>query len=177
MNIPIGFDVLIHHIEQHRHYADFKEMMKYMEETWVALDCNLNRPALGKFPPKFWSVHTPTLTGEDRTNNKVEGWHLKINLFMEQYHLVFYVFLEELKKFFRAEEDRRREDHRAALDRAARIATGAVVPTASDLYTRRSAELKVLCENYQNQLYVTNPQSVGYIRFLSEIAEVLTRHE
>lgn len=96
---------------------------------------------------------------------------------MEHPHLNFYVFLEQLKKFFRSEEDRRREEQRAAAARAARIANGEFVPTARDDYARRSAELKLLCLNYQNNLYVTNPSSVGLIRFLSEIAEVMIRYK
>uniref|UniRef100_A0A914UTX6 Uncharacterized protein n=1 Tax=Plectus sambesii TaxID=2011161 RepID=A0A914UTX6_9BILA len=121
-----------------------------MEKTWVVPMCNPTRPALGKFPPAIWSVHTRTLVDEDRTNNKVEGWHLKINSFMDSCHLSFYVFLDELNKFFRAEEERRREDQRMATKRAARIANGEVFPPNHNIYRLRFAALKILCQNYQN---------------------------
>uniref|UniRef100_A0A914W5P5 Uncharacterized protein n=1 Tax=Plectus sambesii TaxID=2011161 RepID=A0A914W5P5_9BILA len=96
---------------------------------------------------------------------------------MDTCHLTFYVFLEELKKFFRAEEDRRREQQRTAIDHAARIANGEVIPPKRNIYRLRSATLQVLCQNYQNQLYVTNPQNVGTIRFLSEVADALLQYQ
>uniref|UniRef100_A0A914WME3 MULE transposase domain-containing protein n=1 Tax=Plectus sambesii TaxID=2011161 RepID=A0A914WME3_9BILA len=170
-DIPSGFDALVHVIRLHDPQNVFHDLLIYMEETWVAPLCHPGRPALGKFPPQLWSVHTQTLTDQERTNNKVEGWHNRINNFMEHSHLAFYVFLDELKKFFRAEVDRRRKDQRSALERQARLANGEAVPVARDTYSLRSAALKVLCQQYQNQLYATNPQSTGLIRFLSEIAD------
>uniref|UniRef100_A0A914WSC2 MULE transposase domain-containing protein n=1 Tax=Plectus sambesii TaxID=2011161 RepID=A0A914WSC2_9BILA len=176
-DIPSGFDALTSAIRQRNYLADFVDLLSYMEETWVAPMCPPDRPALGKFPPLLWSVHTRTLTGQDRTNNRVEGWHFKINTFMEHSHLAFYVFLDELKKFFRAEEDRRREDHRSAIEREARRQLGEVVPVPYDNYSLRSAALQVICQQYQNQRYVTNPQSTGLIRFLSEVADILLTYE
>uniref|UniRef100_A0A914WSZ3 MULE transposase domain-containing protein n=1 Tax=Plectus sambesii TaxID=2011161 RepID=A0A914WSZ3_9BILA len=176
-DIPSGFDALAHVIRLHDPQNVFHDLLIYMEETWVAPLCHPGRPALGKFPPQLWSVHTRTLTDQERTNNKVEAWHMRINTFMEQNHLAFYMFLDQLKKFFRAEEDRRYEDQRSALERQARLANGEVVPVARDMYSLRSAALKVLCQQYQNQLYVTNPPPIGLIRFLSEIADVLIRYE
>uniref|UniRef100_A0A914VDQ5 FLYWCH-type domain-containing protein n=1 Tax=Plectus sambesii TaxID=2011161 RepID=A0A914VDQ5_9BILA len=177
-DIPSSFDALTSAIRQRNYLADFGDLLSYMEETWVAPMCSPpDRPALGKFPPMLWSVHTRTLTGQDRTNNRVKGWHFKINTFMEHSHLAFYVFLGELKKFFRAEEDRRREDHRSAIERETRRQLGEVVPVPYDNYSLRSAALQVICQQYQNQRYVTNPQSTGLIRFLSEVADILLTYE
>ena len=100
-DIRAGFDAIVNIATRHGHHADFADLFEYMLSTWVAPLCNPNRPQLGKFPPNLWSVHTRTFTGEDRTNNKVEGWHHKINEFMEYCHPTFYIFLDELKKFFR----------------------------------------------------------------------------
>uniref|UniRef100_A0A914XJW7 MULE transposase domain-containing protein n=1 Tax=Plectus sambesii TaxID=2011161 RepID=A0A914XJW7_9BILA len=174
-DIPAAFDVMVQHIRQHHHEANFKDLLDYMEKTWVAPMCNPNRPMLGKFPPLIWSVHTHTLINEDRTNNKVEGWHLKINRFMESCHLSFYVFLNELKKFFWSKEDRRREQQRATIERAAHIEISKVLSPIRDFNSLQSTAFRILCQNYQNQLYVTNPQSAGTIRFLSEVADALTK--
>jgi hypothetical protein len=174
-DIRAGYDAIVDIVTRHGHHADFAELLDYMLSTWVAPLCNPNRPQLGKFPPNLWSVHTRTLTGEDRTNNKVEGWHHKINEFMEYCHPTFYIFLDELKKFFRAEEDRRRQNQRVATESAARIENGEVFPPSRNPYAIRSAELQVICQNYQNLQYVTVPPTAGLIRFLSEIADLLVR--
>uniref|UniRef100_A0A914V3P4 MULE transposase domain-containing protein n=1 Tax=Plectus sambesii TaxID=2011161 RepID=A0A914V3P4_9BILA len=176
-DIPAAFDAVVEMMRRYGHHADFAQLLKYMETTWVVPMCNPTRPALGKFPPAIWSMHTRTLLGEDLTNNKVEGWHLKINNFMDNCHLTFYVFLDELKKFFRVEEDRRREQQRLAIDRAACIADGKVFPPSHNIYNLRSAVLQILCQSYQNQLYVTNPPNVGTIWFLSEVAATLLQYQ
>uniref|UniRef100_A0A914XDB9 Uncharacterized protein n=1 Tax=Plectus sambesii TaxID=2011161 RepID=A0A914XDB9_9BILA len=153
-------------MRRHGHHADFAQLLTYMEKTWVVPMCNPARPALGKFPPAIWSVHTRALLGEDCTNNKVEEWNLKINNFMDNCHLTFYVFLDELKKFFRM-----------AIDRAARIANGEVFQPSRNVYRLRSVALQIMCQSYQNQLYVTSPLSVGTIRFLSEVAATLLQYQ
>ena len=71
--------------------------------------------------------------------------------------------------------DRRRQNRRAATENAARMENGEVVPPSRNPYAIRSAELKVVCENYQNHQYVTVPPTAGLIRFLSEIADLLIR--
>jgi len=110
-------------------------------------------------------------------NNRVEGWHLKLNKFLGVAHPEIYKFNFDLKKFFRAEEDRRRQSRATRLTaQASAIAQGvAVPPTALNYFSRRSSELKVLCLDYQNGNYATAPIRTGLIRFLSEIAAVLMR--
>uniref|UniRef100_A0A914XBH8 Uncharacterized protein n=1 Tax=Plectus sambesii TaxID=2011161 RepID=A0A914XBH8_9BILA len=103
-DIPAGFNALTIAIRQQNYLADFGDLLTYMEETWVAPMCPPDRPALVKFPPALWSVHTKTLTGQDHMNNKVKGWHMQINTFMGHSYLAFYIFLEELKKFFCAKD-------------------------------------------------------------------------
>jgi hypothetical protein len=146
-----------------------------MRKTWV-------RPprgvlGLGSFPPAKWSVYSATLLSEPRTNNRVEGWHLKINMFLKVTHPGIYQFNYDLKKFFRMEEDRRRQAKTALLfQQSNAIAQGiAIPPSPLNYFTRRSADLKALCIDYQNDLYVTSPRRTGYIRFLSNIATVLMR--
>uniref|UniRef100_A0A914WI06 MULE transposase domain-containing protein n=1 Tax=Plectus sambesii TaxID=2011161 RepID=A0A914WI06_9BILA len=82
------------------------------------------------------------------------AWHMRINTFMEQTNLAFYMFLDQLKKFFQAEKDCRYEDQKSALERETRLANGEVVPVARNTYSLCLAALKVLCQQYQNQLYV-----------------------
>ena len=57
----------------------------------------------------------------------------------------------------------------------ARIENGEVFPSSRNPYAIRSAELKVVCENYQNLQFLTVPPTAGLIRFLSEIADLLIR--
>jgi len=110
-----------------------------------------------------------TLHDQPRTNNRVEGWHLKINKFLKVAHPTIYQFVFDLKKFFRAEEDRRRQAKVTVLiaqnNAAAQGLT--VPPPPLNHFTRRSIDLKALCIEYQNGLYVTSPLRTGYIRFLS----------
>uniref|UniRef100_A0A914V780 MULE transposase domain-containing protein n=1 Tax=Plectus sambesii TaxID=2011161 RepID=A0A914V780_9BILA len=176
-DIPLGFDALTQVISQHNHHSDFSELLMYMEETWVAPLCHSGYPALGKFPPLLWSVHTRMLTNEEHINNKIKGWHNRINNFMEHSHLAFYVFMDELKKFFQVKEDQYRNDQQSALEQEAHYARGEVILATRDNYVIRSVALKLLCKNYQNQLYTTHPRSTGLIRFLSEVADIMTRYD
>lgn len=139
---------------------------------------------LGAFPPSKWSVHTRTLLDQDRTNNKVEGWHKKIKDFLGAAHPEIYVFLDELKNFFRQEEDRRRQNRATTLQVAAAAAikgtpsspTGTSPrPLPGNFYKRRSAELKAKVLQFQNGDFQTTPVRTGLIRFLSEVADILMR--
>jgi hypothetical protein len=63
----------------------------------------------------------------------------------------------DLKKFFCMEEDHRRQAKAAVLiQQSNAIAQGiAMPPSPLNYYTRRSADFKALCIDYQNDLYVT----------------------
>uniref|UniRef100_A0A914WSW5 Methionine--tRNA ligase, mitochondrial n=1 Tax=Plectus sambesii TaxID=2011161 RepID=A0A914WSW5_9BILA len=66
------------------------------------------------------------------------------------------------------------EKQRTATELAPLVANAEILPPNSNIYSLRFAALKVLCQNYQNLIYGTNPQSAGTIRFLSEVADALT---
>jgi hypothetical protein len=116
------------------------------------------------------------LLNEPRTNNRVEGWHLKINMFLKVTHPGIY-HNYDLKKFFRMEEDHRHQAKAAVLiQQSNATAQGiAMPPSPLNYFTHQSADLKALCIDYQNDLYVTSPRRTGYIRFLSNIAVILMR--
>jgi hypothetical protein len=95
--------------------------------------------------PVQWSVHTATLTDQPRTNNRVEGWHLKFNKFLTVSHLEFYKFLFNLKEFFLKEEDRRRKsraDHLVCVTAAAALGV-ALAPPSFNFLIRRLDELNI----------------------------------
>jgi hypothetical protein len=98
-----------------------------------------------------------------------------LNKFLSAYHPDIYKFNFNLKKFFREEEDRRRQSRavRLAHQRAATASGVALAPPPVNFFTRRSAELKLICVDYQNGNFVTNPIRTGVIRFLSEVAAIL----
>ena len=98
-------------------------------------------------------------------------------MFLKVAHPGIYQFNYDLKKFFRMEEDRRRQAKAAMMiqQNNAIVQGIAVPPSPLNYFSRRSADLKALCIDYQNGLYVTAPLRTGYIRFLSNIAAVLMR--
>ena len=44
--------------------AVVRRLLNYYEDTWLD----------GDFPPRMWNVHTAAM----RTNNAVEGWHIRL---------------------------------------------------------------------------------------------------
>ena len=54
--------------------------------------------ATSSFPPAKWSVYRATLLNEPRTNNRVEGWHFEINMFLKVTHPGIYQFSSDLTR-------------------------------------------------------------------------------
>ena len=79
---------------------DVIPLWQYIEHTYVR-----GRPARGRrpgsaplFPPRLWNVHEACLSGFQRTNNYVEGWHSKFSKLIVTPYANFWKFLENLKK-------------------------------------------------------------------------------
>ena len=58
-------------------------LFTYFKQTW-----------LGQFPLKLWNIYHAA----NRTNNRVEGWHSKLNRYVKKSHPNIYELLTELKK-------------------------------------------------------------------------------
>uniref|UniRef100_A0A914WM44 MULE transposase domain-containing protein n=1 Tax=Plectus sambesii TaxID=2011161 RepID=A0A914WM44_9BILA len=104
----------------------------------------------------------------------------EIKDFIGAAHPEIYVFVEELKMFFRQEEDRRRQHRAALLNISAAISPAAssssvASPARPGFYKRRSADLKAKVLQFQNGEFCTSPVKTGLIRFLSEVADILMR--
>ena len=57
--------------------------MDYVERVYVhGRHGRSRRPETARFPPETWNVYTSVLTGDQRTNNSVKGWHNKFQKLM-----------------------------------------------------------------------------------------------
>ena len=72
------------HIEEHASSGTQLELITYINDTWI----------LGNWNPKDWSIFNQAV----RTNNDVEGWHLRINNRARRGQLQLYLLIELLHK-------------------------------------------------------------------------------
>ena len=72
------------HIEEHASSGTQLELVTYINDTWI----------LGNWNPKDWSIFNQAV----RTNNDVEGWHLRINTRARRGQLQLYLIIELLHK-------------------------------------------------------------------------------
>ena len=63
-------------------------LCSYLEETWLGDNARYNKDV--------WSQYRSVLTGQDRTNNKLEGFHSGLKKFCGGTKLQFWKFLETL---------------------------------------------------------------------------------
>lgn len=75
-------------------------LWRYIDATYVrgTLARGRRRPSAPKFPPSTWSVYSSVLDKFYRTNNNVEGWHLKFSIMIRTAHSNIWKFLEYIKK-------------------------------------------------------------------------------
>ncbi|XP_052127756.1 uncharacterized protein LOC127750338 [Frankliniella occidentalis] len=88
-------------------HRDMEPVVKHLEKTYIRGEPP-RRPATrrrnpaprpaARFPPNTWNVYDLVLTGKQRTNNNVEGWHGHFQRMVVAHHLNLWRFLGELQK-------------------------------------------------------------------------------
>ena len=112
-------------------------LFTYFKQTW-----------LGQFPLKLWNIYHAA----NRTNNRVEGWHSKLNRFVKKSHPNIYELLTELKKEQAATE---LTVHRARL--------GAAPPGRRPEYIRLDQQVDRLRTKFEAGEY-TEEEYLGSLR-------------
>ena len=88
--VPSTFDHLTQLIESDLEYtAAAKRFIKYMRATWVGFYSNRQRHLQIQRPRFKQSMWTQYRVFSDRTSNKVEGWHSKLNKLMPRSKSVY----------------------------------------------------------------------------------------
>ena len=72
--------------------------LEYNENTWLGASVRLGRRTKPSFDLQIWNQYEKALTGSQKTNNSVEGWHRAFQHGMEFPHPTLGKFLSFLRK-------------------------------------------------------------------------------
>ncbi|KAK3931524.1 Protein-glutamate methylesterase/protein-glutamine glutaminase [Frankliniella fusca] len=81
--------------------AELKPVVKYMKENYVVgtpSSRGRRRTIPARYPIPLWNMYEVTRTGQHRTNNISEGWHIRFSLVIGKHHPDLYSALRELQK-------------------------------------------------------------------------------
>lgn len=92
------------------------------------------------FPPETWNVNMTTIAGEERTNNRVEGWNHRFSNIVGHDHPVVWTLIKKMRLEEAADQTKLQQYRLGVLTKKTKLG----------VYANMQKRLKALCEEYRN---------------------------
>ena len=109
------------------------------------------RRLLPIFPHELWSMHNRVLNELPRTDNNLEGWHIRFSTMFRQTHPSIWEFIDTLKLD---------ASHNRML--IAQMLAGAAPPPQKRVYRDVNARIATLVQGYNNRNIIPFLRGISY---------------